>query len=381
MNRWAKILLAVAVVAAIGALYLFNPRLPFPKGEQSAVLYRPGAFGVESHSLELVDTSRATKANGEFEGSPERRLEGSLWYPELQSRQPFPLIVYSHGFMSSAAEAEYLAEFLVPKGYILVAVNYPLSTGGAPGGPTVTDVINQAGDVSFIIDGVLARNLDEDDELYGLVDSSRIAAVGLSLGGLTTHLAGFHRDARDERLSAAVSIAGPSAVLERTFFETANIPFMMIAGSSDAIVPYQANAAPIPSKVDDSLLVTLDRGSHTGFAGIASVLFRWFHHPDELVCPLLLDGLSSEGNQAEPMLVPDPRLGISNSNVVPCTMETFDRAMRPAEQQMLTRLAVYAFLESVFAADTERRQQMEAYLRTVFAQENFAAQVDFAPGR
>ncbi|MDT8429574.1 MAG: hypothetical protein RQ757_12510 [Pseudomonadales bacterium] len=385
MNRFVKILLGLIAMLALLALYVLNPRLPTPEGEQSALLYQDGVLGVSSEPIALVDSSRPTNANGDFAGSPVRELNGFIWYPETktetetetetETQKPFPLIVYSHGFMSSVAEADYLVDFLVPKGYVVVAVNYPLSHGGAPGGPNINDVLNQPGDLSFVLDSLLARNADAQDSLYGLVDPSRIAAVGLSLGGLTTQLAAFHRDVRDPRLSAAVSIAGPSVFLERRFFQTADIPFMMIAGSADAIVPYEANAAPIPGKTDNSLLVTLAQGTHVGFAGMSSVFFRWFEHPDRLVCPLLLSGLDRGDEAAEAMFAPDPDIGISAAVAPPCVMETYARAMRPAEQQLLTRLALYAFLEREFSHDLERRQQMDRYLTVGFASENPLAEV------
>lgn len=374
MNRLVKILLGLTAVVGLAAVYVLNPRLPSPEGEQSASLYQSDTLGVSRERIEWVDTARSTQANGDFEGSSTRELNGYIWYPETQDEKPFPLIVYSHGFMSSVAEPEYLVDFLVPKGYAVVAVDYPLSHGGAPGGPNANDVINQAGDVSFVINAMLARNADEADSLHGLLDPSRIAAVGLSLGGLTTQIAAYHRDARDPRIAAAVSIAGPSVSLERRFFQTADIPFMMIAGSADAIVPYEANAVPMLSKVDNSVLVTLNKASHTGFANTSTVLFRWFRHPDEIVCPMVLDGLEREGSGSE-RIPADTDVGISNAEVSPCTMENFERAMRPADQHMLTRLALYAFLEKVFARDADRRQQMDRYLAAGFAEENPTAAV------
>lgn len=370
MTRFKKILLGLIVTGALAAVYVLNPRLPAPEAGQSALLYQAGGFDIAREAIELLDTSRPTDPNGDFAGSAVRELKGFVWYPETSDQQSFPLIVYSHGFMSSVSEAEYLVDFLVPKGYILAAVNYPLSHGGAPGGPNVNDVINQPGDVSFVIDALLARNADTEDSLYRLVDPSRIAAAGLSLGGLTTQLVAFHRDVLDPRLSAAVSIAGPSSFLEPTFFETSDIPFMMIAGSADAAIPYATNAAPIPSKASNSILVTLDKGSHVGFAGMSATFFRWFRHPDQLICPLLLNNLDLEGSESEPILEADSEIGISISEEVPCMMETFDRAMRPADQQMLTRLALYAFLEKEFSHDIEQRQQMERYLNGGFAAEN-----------
>jgi len=377
MHRWLKFLIGLALGLFLAVLYIMNPRLPSPDGEQSALLYQPGDFGIQREAITLVDSSRPTRANDDFPGSDVRELDGFVWYPDAdpQSHGPFPLIVYSHGFMSSVAEPEYLVDFLVPKGYVVVAVNYPLSHGGAPGGPTVVDVINQPGDVSFVIDSLLTRNADGQDSLFGFLDPARIAAVGLSLGGLTTQLAAFHRDERDPRIAVAVSIAGPSAPLEPRFFETTDIPFMMIAGSGDAIVPYDVNAAPIPAKAPGSLLVTLDGGTHVGFAGIATTVFRWSRHPDRWVCPMLLSGLDREDNEGELLLAPDPDIGISTNTATPCTMETWERAMRPAPQQMLTRLALFAFLEQHFHADAEVRQQLADYLAQGLSAENPSAAV------
>lgn len=369
------ILVMIAIVVA-AAIYVLNPDLPVPQGAQSASLYEQGSQGVDSEAIALIDDSRPTMANGSFEGSPERLLEGYVWYPENNGSGPFPLVVYSHGYMSSIDEADYMVDFLVPKGYVVVAVNYPLSNGAAPGGPIVTDVINQAGDVSFVIDELLVRNASAGDSLQGMIDPERIAAVGLSLGGLTTQLASYHQQARDERIRTAVSIAGPSAMLEREFFQTHDRPFLMVAGTDDAIVPYGMNADPMPDKVDNSLLVTLDGGSHVGFVTIASTYLRWFNHPDALVCPMLVAGLENGGSgRPETILEPDAAMGISNTVSEPCPNENFNRAMRPGRQQMLTRLAVYAFLESTFASEAAQRQEMQAYLNTGLAQENSGVQV------
>jgi predicted dienelactone hydrolase len=371
LKKFLIVLLVLLVGLIGGAIYVVNPRLPPPDGAQSAELNQPGKFGIATEAIRLVDASRPTPPNGEFEGTPNRMLDGRIWYPRESSEGPFPLIVYSHGFMSSVAEATYLVNFLVPKGYVVAAVNYPLSNGSAPGGPTVLDVINQPGDLSYLIDDMLARNLDQSDSLYGLIDPSQVAAVGLSLGGLTTKLAAYHRDMRDPRLQAAVSIAGPSSFLLREFFQTTGLPFMMVAGSDDAVVPYAANALPILDKIDNALLVTLEAASHTGFAAEAARYFRWARHPDRLVCRLLRDSVSEEElDQPRVMVAPDPAVGISDTGVPGCTRQEYERAMRPAKQQVLTRLAIYAFLESQFASDLNRRHRMSRYLEVVMAEEN-----------
>lgn len=74
--------------------------------------------------------------------------------------------------------------------------HFPLPYAGTPGGINGADVQHQPGDVSFVIDQVLADASSEDTVFAGLVDDEKIGVAGhsdlLSLGGLpTTDLAMF----------------------------------------------------------------------------------------------------------------------------------------------------------------------------------------------
>ena len=378
MKRWVIIVLFIIALVAAGLVILVVPPDVTPEGEASARLYRDGTLGLRELPLELVDQSRATEANGDFPGADSRSLSGSLYLPEDKGSGPFPLIVYSHGFMSTAEEARYYAEFLAPKGYVVAAVSYPLSNGEAPGGPNPFDVANQPGDVSFIIDTLLLRNGDSADELYGVIDAERIGVAGLSLGGLTTTLAAFHRDLRDDRIKAAASIAGPASMFSEQFFETTDAPFLMIAGTTDGIVPYGPNAAPIPELDDNAILVSLEDGSHVGFAALAATMVRWSDHPDGVVCPMLMASVPAEGGEEPPPLfAPDEAVGVvpAPPESAPCLDEYTD-AMGPYEQLMLTRLALFAFFESAMSPDAARREDMRDYLVNVFAIENANTRVE-----
>ncbi len=370
-KRWMKITLVVIVLVTGAAIFVLTPPNPLPTGEQSRAYYQPGTFGIIDRPFQVIDKSRPTSANNDFEGTDQRILEGRIWFPSDNSAAPYPLIAYSHGFMSRHAEADYLAEFLVSHGYVIVAVDYPLTHFFAPGGPNVRDVINQPEDITFIIDRILARNADEGDELFGMIDPNRIAAAGLSLGGLTTTLVAYHKYLRDPRLKAAISIAGPSEFLGPKFFETSDMPFMMVAADTDAMVLHEANAAPILGKVPGSLLATIKNGSHTGFAGGLASIFRWTDNPDEVGCSALMSNLSSDIEKADGIIPPDESIGIlADATSLPCQADVFNRSMRPADQLMLTRLIVYSFLESVFATDTSKRQEMREFLVSVMPLEN-----------
>ena len=124
-------------------------------------------------------------------------------------------------------------EELASHGYVVVAVNYPLTNMGAPGGPNVKDVVNQPGDVSFLIDSLLEQSATSGHSLEGMVDADRIGVTGISLGGLTSTLAAFHPEWADDRIKASLSIAGPTALFTPEFFQHRDVPFLMLAGDID----------------------------------------------------------------------------------------------------------------------------------------------------
>ncbi|NQZ87309.1 MAG: hypothetical protein HRT54_06980 [Colwellia sp.] len=92
------------------------------------------------------------------------------------------------------------------------------------------------------------------------IDENRIGVTGISLGGLTTTLVSYHPTRRDPRIKAAASIAGPSSSFSKTFYENADIPFLMLAADTDALVPYDVHALPVLDRVQRSSLVTITGG-------------------------------------------------------------------------------------------------------------------------
>ena len=349
---------------------------------------QPGPYAVGKEDFRLIDSHRTTAAHN---GNPEvaqRILETSVWYP-AQNRPfewlrpgprplatdtcPAPLVIYSHGFMSFRSNGAYLARYLASQGYIVAAANFPLTRFGTPGGPQFTDVINQPGDVSFIIDSLLGWSETAENRFAGCVDRKRIAAVGLSLGGLTTTLLTFHPEFRDPRIQAAVSIAGPVALLGRDFFNTASIPFMMIAADIDAMVDYQQNAVQFRAWLPDATFVTLQGGSHTGFAGMAARLFRWVDNPDSVGC------WAMRGTLDDALDVPDDFMSklrgnenetLTDVELIPCRDPELPTALRPQHQQLLTKQAVFSFLQSQFHPDAEIRDEYTDILEQSLAQDN-----------
>lgn len=376
MKKRSRLFVLLVAVVAIGAGgYWFGaiPATAVPQGLESQAKFAPGPFDIISESFTAVDESRQTQAYRDFAGRPVRELNGELWRP-ARAAQAGPLLVYSHGFMSFHREGLYLARFLASHGYTVVAVDYPLSGYRAPDGPFMRDVINQPADVSFLIDTMLKRNADPADALFATIDPQKIAVAGTSLGGLTSTLVTFHRQMRDPRIAAAISIAGPTSMFTADFFAASDVPFMLVFGDGDVIVPYAANATPVLEKYANSTLVSLHNGSHAGFAQPAATLMRFIDNPDGVGCRAVLEGLGDDlaGQNGQFMAI----LGsagdgiVTDSRIDICTSPPIPTAMQAARQHMFTTLASYAFLESVFAVDEQSRAAARHYLLQTLPAEN-----------
>lgn len=358
----------VVVTAGVGVALVATRPDPLPEGTASAARLAPGPFAVETIDATWIDSTRPTQANGDFDGSPERRFTVTLWSPE-DAPGPHPLLVYSHGFMSNRHGGSHLAEHMASHGYVVVATDYPLSHFGAPGGPNAMDVVNQPGDVSFLIDSVLGLGPDERP-FEGGIDRDRIGVMGLSLGGLTTTLVAFHPELGDPRIRVAVSIAGPSAMFGADYFDQADVPFLMIAGTHDAMIRYEENGAPVPDRIRDGGLVTLDEASHAAFSSMAAGPMRLLGNPDSLGCQSLVANLDlAPGTDPFPGLG-GPEQGILDASEasMPCRV-SFDEAMSAGRQHWLTTLAVRAFFGQHFAAEESERAAHAEFLSETFPRE------------
>ncbi len=343
------------LVIGVAVTYLVTMPSSLPQDSDSEKWLQGGPFAVGFSDLVLVDASRETMANGDAPKLLNRTFPTSVWYPE-NGKGNYPLVIHSHGFVSERTDLAYVAELLASHGYVVAAANYPLTAGGTPGGPNADDLVNQPLDVSFLIDSLLQLS-GSDKPFAGELDPSRIALMGYSLGGITTTLATYHPRLRDERVAAAISIAGPSAGLVSKFYETTDVPFMMIAGTSDALIDFEYNAAVIPERVQNSVLIGIDGGTHLGFGSISEPWLRLMNHPDGLGCTAVLSNLGSDTN-ATFIALGDESDGIVLDSDAPgvCETQPSEKALHPGRQQMVTSIAVLSFFEFVFNEDPAKRQ-------------------------
>jgi predicted dienelactone hydrolase len=213
--------------------------------------------------------------------------------------------------------------------------------------------------------------------LEGEIDPQRIALTGYSIGGLNTSLATFHPRLRDERIKAAVSIAGTVAPLTERFYQTTDTPFLAIAGTSDTLSDYEANAAFLADRVPSGSLLTIEGGSHLGFVSMADPFFRFMENPDQLGCDMVLGGLGGISVNEVYELLGTEEEGINADPAIPeiCDFMPPKPAIHPGRQQMITNVAVLSFFESVFNPDEGIRQaalrQLTEFISQDFAEASF----------
>ncbi len=331
-----------------------------------------GPMSVGSTSLTFVDSTRPTPANGSYPALPTRTLVTQVWYPAPTpggTNSPllaghYPLVLHSHGFMDSNTGESYLGEHLASYGYIVAAPNYPLSMANALGNPTIDDTAQQPLDATFVIDQLLATTSGAI-AIGGSIDTDRIVASGLSLGGLTTLLLAFHPTSRDPRLKAALAMAPPSCMFTAAYFDNAPaLPLLMMLGSDDAIVDPTANEDRIfPLTKTPSELMTFAAGSHTGFAGAASFLNAATNY-DAFGCKALgnvdASSFASLGT-ADQGIAQDPSVCPAACATVPTTP-----SLDATRQQNLTMAAAQAFFDGVLG----RNGTGAAFVQTGIAAQN-----------
>jgi dienelactone hydrolase len=346
----------------------------------SAEFLTPGPYAVGQTTFTFVDTSRPTAASGTCAELPARTLVTEVWFPATSpggalldaSGAPYPLVVHSHGLSDLRTGEEYLAEHLASWGYVVASADFPLTNLGNLACVRLADIEHQPGDVSFVIDSVLA-------EFGDAVDAGRIGASGLSYGGMTTMLAAYHREVRDARIKAAFPIAPALAcVFTPRFFAGTDVPLLMIVGDSDQLVPHRQNAKrPYKMARAPKTLVTVLEASHTGFTGFLSN-HPGTPHPDEIGCGFLLDILSDDPDANFFAGLEGKGTGVAFTEKrcpLPCEDTLPESALPAAVQQDLTRIAGLAFFEGVLRDDVGAR----CFLHDGFAAEHDEVRVQGRP--
>ena len=226
----------------------------------SNVTTGPTRMEVAHLTLDLVDTSRPTPAGAGLPHADERRLVTEVYVPA--GTGPFPFIAFSHGLNGHPRKFTRLLGAWAEAGYAVAAPAFPLSNDEVPGEATFADLAAQPGDISFLIDRLLALSADEDDPLYGTVDPEHIGVAGLSLGGATTYGVAFNDCCLDERPIAAMVLDGARLAVGGEFHMGSGLPLLIMHADEDFTLPYADAADTYVDAAPPKYLVTIHEAAH-----------------------------------------------------------------------------------------------------------------------
>jgi dienelactone hydrolase len=234
--------------AKVGALLLVAVALGCGDGGSGGSVEAPvPEASVQTEVRTLVDVARSTPAKPGFDGAPDRTIATRLWYtPEAPrgtacGKHGCALIVLAHGFGGSTMRFDAYGRYLAARGYVVAAPTFPLTNEAAPGGHLsgINDLVAQPGDVSFVIDRMLAASADPADALHDRVDGARIAAMGHSLGGATVAALTRLDCCTDPRVDAVIAVA-PAMYVIGLFggdLHAEGPPTLSLTGDLDTAVP------------------------------------------------------------------------------------------------------------------------------------------------
>lgn len=210
------------------------------------------------------------------------------------SKDKLPLYILAHGTSGNWKNTTWLAKEL-SENAIVVSANFPDYTTGQASPESVLKPWNQAKDISFLIDAIIAGP-------YGqYIDQNKIAVIGHSLGGYTAmalsgaiiDLKKYHafckintdkschyfkaalekltapnieeakQSVYDKRVKAAIAIApGFAESMTQNSLKNSKTPMLIISAENDLNVPSKTHLSNIPRNINQYLI---KEASHFSF--------------------------------------------------------------------------------------------------------------------
>lgn len=217
-----------------------------------------------------------------------RQLRTTIWAPE--DGGPFPIVLFSHGLGALPESFRPLFEGWVRDGFVVVGPTYPHTNGRVSTDPG--DLVNQPADASFVLDSVIDLASDRNGPLSGRLDRDHIAAVGHSMGGMTT-IGLVSGCCADGRIDAGVIYAGDATWFRTGGFVRDAPPLLFIHGDADGVVPYDRGRDTYDDATGPKAFITLagadhidpffdDSGTHGSVVSSTTLAFlRWTLRNDD----------------------------------------------------------------------------------------------------
>src|SRR5262245_10140975 len=152
------------------------------------------------------------------------------------ARGPLPLIVFGPGFQYCDHSYADLLRSWASAGYVVAAVNFPLSDCLTGAAATETDLVNQPGDISYVITSMLRLSKARHGPFAGRLNPRQVAIAGQSDGGDTVAAVAANTCCTDHRVAAVAVFSGAQwPLMPGPFFTRRPAPMLFTQGSADTV--------------------------------------------------------------------------------------------------------------------------------------------------
>jgi len=183
---------------------------------------RTGPTGEQLGRRSLLTNVRYPLANGQAGARP--------------ARGPLPLIVFGPGFQFCDQAYGDLLRSWASAGYVVAAVNFPLSDCLTGAAATESDLVNQPGDISYEITSMLRLSRARHGLFAGLINPRQIAISGQSDGGDTVTAIAANTCCTDHRVRAVAVLSGAQwPLMPGAFFAKRPVPMLFTQGDADTV--------------------------------------------------------------------------------------------------------------------------------------------------
>jgi dienelactone hydrolase len=225
-----------------------HPVTPSPSPTRTADIGSAGTYQVGQRRMTFVEPAHKGPT-GQYLG--QRMLLTVVWYPlapgsrgssgSQPARGPFPLLMFAPGFMQCGSTYSDLLRAWASAGYVVAVVNFPRTDCVVGADAYEPDLVNQPGDMSYVLGRLLALSAQPRNLLSGLLNRHEIAAAGQSDGGDTVAALAADTCCADYRLRGVAVLSGAEwPPMPGPYFARGGLgipPMLFVQGTADTINP------------------------------------------------------------------------------------------------------------------------------------------------